>query len=821
MAELVSEMRIALRAMGRDKTFALPVLLTLTLCLAANATMFTVVHSVLLRPLRVPEPERLVWVSNSYPNAGVPEAENSVPDYFDRRERVPAFAEVALYDEVGRTLGTRQGAERVTGAVATPSLFHMLRTPALRGRLFEDRDGEPGRDQQVVLAYGLWQRLFGGRANAVGKQLRVNGVPHTVIGVLPRGFVFVSAEPQFFLPLAFTPEERAEDQRHSNNYQMVARLRAGATLEQARQQLLALDRINIDRLPQLRQVLLDSGYRTLAVPLQERLVRDVSRSLYLLWGGVLAVLLIGAVNVANLALVRATARAREVAARQSLGASPRRLLRQLLIESLLLTGVAGVAGLGLAAAAVRAVSPALAERIPRGTEVALGVATLGMTAALAVALGVLLALIPFAHTARTDLARTLREEGRSGTAGRSARSLRRVLVAAQVAFAFVLLLGAGLLLASFQQLLRVRPGFEPQGLLTGRVALPSASYPEDGALIAWTARFLERVRAQPGVAAAALGSSPPFVGSYSDSVILAEGYVPPPGESVVSPSQSSVTPGYFAALRVPVLRGRPIDERDTATSLPVVVVDRKLADRFWPGKDPIGRRMYQPSGPEEVGRPGPDTRYVTVVGVVGDVRQRGLASTDERIGAYYYPYAQSTTHSLTLVARVEGDPLRVASAVRRELAAIDPELPLYDVRTMTARVERSVAGQQVAMRLASGFALLALLLATLGIYGVLTYQVAQRRREIGIRMALGSESTRVFRLVIGEGAALLAVGVAVGLVGLFALRRVLAGQLYGITPFDPAVLAAVTALLATVALAACVVPARRASRIDPAVALGE
>ncbi len=821
MAELIDEIRVAWRGVLRDKTFALPVLITLSLCLAANAVVFTVVDTVVLRPLPVPAPERLVWVSNSYPNAGVPEADNSVPDYFDRRERVPAFEDVALYSEVGRTLGTRDGAERVTGAVATPSLFALLRARAWRGRLLLEQDGQPGQDHKVVLSYGLWQRLYGGRADALGKDLRVNGVPCTIVGILPRDFRFADTDASFWLPLAFTAADRADDQRHSNNYSMVARLRPGATLAQARAQLRALDAANLDRMPELRQVLLDAGYKTLATPFQEHLVRDVRSTLYLLWGGVLVVLLIGGVNVTNLALVRATLRAREVAARQTLGAGPWRLLRQLVVESLLLTGLAGLIATLLATAALQALAPTLAERVPRGGEIALGASTMAMVAALTLAIGVLLAAIPFFHGARASLARTLSEEGRGGTAGRGTRSLRRGLVTAQVAFAFVLLLGAGLLLASFQELLRVRPGFVAAGVLTGKVSLPAAAYPEDADRVAWSARALERVRTIPGVSAAAFASSPPFAGSYSDSVILAEGYVAAPGESVISPAQVDVTPSYFATLRIPVLRGRAIEERDTATAAPVVVVDQRLAARFWPGRDPIGRRMYKPGSAEEVLEPGPKTRYYTVVGVVGTVKQRGLAAPEERLGAYYFPYAQSTSRTVTLLARSAAPPLLLAQSIRRQLAAIDPELPFFDVETLSARVDDSVVGRRVTLSVAAGFGVLALLLATLGIYGVLAYQVTQRRREIGIRMALGSASGHVFRLVLGEGAALLGVGLAVGLAGLFALRRVLAGQLYGITPFDPAVLAAATALLAVVALAACMVPARRAARIDPAVALSD
>ncbi|HEV3455676.1 MAG TPA: ABC transporter permease [Thermoanaerobaculia bacterium] len=821
MSDLAYEIRVALRGLSRDKAFAVPVLLTLILCIAANAAVFTVVYSVLLHPLPLPAPDRLVWITNSYPKVGVIEAGNSPPDYYDRKQAVPAFAELALYRQTGRTLGVPEGAERATGMVATPSLFPMLRRQALRGRLLEERDGQPGQEHEVLLSFGLWQRLFGGREDAIGKDLRIDGVPHTVVGVMPRDFLFVDPEVSFWLPLALTAEDRKDVNRGNNYLQMVARLRPGATLAQARQQLHAIDAANLERFPQARQQQLDSGFLTVAMPLQEHLVHDVRGTLYLLWGGVICVLLIGCVNVTNLALVRSTTRSREMAARQTLGAGPWRLLRPLLMEGLLLASGAGILGTLLALAAVRALSTSGAGRLPRGSEISVGAPTLLLVVTLSLALCLLLALIPLAQSARSNLAQTLRTEGRGGTAGRRTRSLRRVLVAAQVAFAFVLLLTAGLLLASFQQLLRVRSGFDPGGVLTGKVSLPSAAYPKDGDLLAWSARALERIRALPGVTAAGFGDGVPLASNYSDNLILAEGYVAASGEPVMDPAENGVTPGYFAALGIPVIRGRAIDERDTPTSQLVLMVDQRLADKFWPGKDPIGRRVALGGG-------SPMQPLVTVVGVVPEVKQRGLASPEERIGAYYFsytqhpfPYPQGPRRIVTLVARTSGNPLLLARAVRGALAAIDPQMPLYDVQTMESRLDRSVTVRRTAMRLAGGFGLVALILATLGLYGVLAYQVTQRTREIGIRMALGSESGRVFKLVLGEGAALLVIGLAVGMAGLSAVRRTLTSELYGVTPFDPAVLAAATLLLGLVALAACVVPARRAARIDPAAALAD
>jgi predicted permease len=814
------DFQYAVRVMTREKTFAATVVLTLGLCIGANAAIFTIVNAVLLRPLPYPDAHQLIWVANSYPGAGVIEADNSVPDYYDRREGVPVFEEVALYRQVGRTIGTDAGAERVNAMDVTPSLFRVLRAQPLRGRLFTEADAVVGQDQKIILSYALWQQQFGGRDDAIGGELRVNGVPHVVIGVMPPGFLWIDPETRLYLPLAFGPEDRADGERHSNNFLMVARLKPGATIDQAQRQIDAINAAQLERSP-LKQMLLDAGYTTRTMPLQDRMVRDVRRTLYLLWAGVAFVLLVGAVNVTNLTLVRATARAREFATRQALGAGFWQLTRQLVTETLLLTALAGVAGLVIGSAVVRAIAASAQDRIPRASEIAVDITTVLFTVAMTFVVGALVALLPLAHATRLSPAQAVREEGRSGTATRGTRLVRRGLVTAQVGFAFMLLVGAGLLLASFRQILDVNPGFDAEGVLTGRISLPLAAYREDAQAISFMQRVLDRVSALPGVTVAGLGTSAPFTDSYSDSVIFAEGYVTPPGESVISPARNVVTPGYFAALRIPVKRGRAIEERDTATSQPVVVIDEKLAAKFWPGQDPIGKRMYQPDSIEEVGRPGPDTRWLTVVGVVGEVRQRGLVSDAERYGAYYFPHTQSAVRSMTIVARTAVDPPAVAQAVRREVAALNPELPFYNVLTMRERVEASVAGRRIAMLLAIGFGFLAVLLASIGIYGVLAYQVTQRTREIGIRMALGSDAGRVFGLVLGEGAALLAIGLALGLAGAFAMRRAVEGELYGVDAMEPAVIATVAGVLSVIALIACALPARRASRIDPVVALLE
>jgi len=821
VAHLLHDIKHAWRVIARDRTFALTTILTLGICIGANTAMFTIVNAVLLRPLPVEEPERLVWIHNSYPRAGVVEASNGVVDYFDRKQAVPSLEHIVLYSRSGRTIGTRTGAERIPGMFVTPDFFQLLRSRPHRGRLFTAQEGEVGQEHKVVLSYALWQQLFGGRDDAIGQDLRINGVQHTVIGVLPRDFLFADPDIKLWLPLAFTAQDRSDDNRHSNNYAMVGRLRPGATIQQVQREVDALNAANLERFPNLKQILLNAGFHTRVASLQERLVREVRGTLYLLWGGVIFVLLIGCVNVTNLTLVRATARAREFATRQALGAGTWQLMRQLLTESLVLTALAGAVGLTIGYWFVQAMVAAAADRIPRGSDIAVDGAMVAFTVALTLVVGALIALLPLINVRRISLAQAVREEGRSGTAGRGARIARRALVAAQVAFAFMLLVGAGLLLASFREVLAVKPGFDPSGVVSGMISLPAASYPKDPDLIAFVDRALPRLNAIPGIERAALTSTIPFGDSHNDSVIFAEGYVAAPGESLVSPSRLSVSPGYFETMRIPLRAGRFFDARDGAASAKVIIVDEQLAAKFWPKENPLGKRMYAPNSTEEITKIGPKTVFYIVVGVVGAVKEFGLVSQDERVGAYYFPMTQETPRTMTVVARTSGDPMALVPSIRREIVALDPEMPFYDIHSMSERVDRTVAGRRTAMVLAVGFGLVALMLATVGIYGVLAYQVSQRTREIGIRMALGSDAGTVFGLILREGLALLGVGFVVGLAGAFAMRRALQGELYGVDPFDPVVLAGVAALLGIVALTACAVPARRASRIDPVVALTE
>ena len=823
--QLGRDLRHALRALWRDRSFTATTLATLALCLAANAAIFAVVQAVLLRPLPFPEPDRLVKMYNAYPGAGAVRGDNGVPDYDDRVRETTAFEAIALYRTQGATLGGDGGAdaERVTSMPVTPSFFRILRAAPFRGRLFTDQDGEIGQHEKVVLSYGLWQRLFAGQDAAVGQTVRLGGVLHTVVGVMPAGFRFVTGELQLWTPAAFTPEERADDRRHSNNWQMLARLAPGATIEEAQRQIDAVNARNLERFPQFREVLTNAGFHTPVFSFHDDLISETRATLWLLWAFAGFVLLIGALNVANLVSVRATTQVRELVTRLALGATLTALTRQILTEALVLTAAGGALGLVVGWWALRAAPLLGLDQLPRGSEIALDGWVAAYTFGMVALVGVLVAVVPVMRLRHVDVAGAIREEGRSGTASRRMLALRRTLVASQVGFALVLLVGAGMLLASFSRILAINPGFRAEGVLTGRISLPAARYKDDAALRAAYERLLPSLRAIPGVTAVGLTSSLPFGGDYSDSVILAEGYQMAPGESVISPSQIAVSEGLAEALGMSIVRGRTFDARDAAGAPRTVVVDERLAQRFWKGQDPLGRRLYFPSDPGDLLKPPADDKWLTVVGVVGNVKLRALASGGGSglFGAYYLPLAQSPDRGVAIVARTAQTPESITAAVRQAVRGVDASVPVYDVSTMEARLDDALTDRRTPMILAVSFAGVALLLAAVGLYGVLAYQVAQRSREIGIRMALGASATGIFQMVLREGGMVVGAGAALGMVGAWLLRATLQAQLYEVDAMDPRVLAIVGGVLTAVALVACLLPARRAASTDPAQALAD
>ena len=817
--ELWKDLRYALRLSRLNWRYAVMVVLTLAVCVGANTAVFTVVHSVLLQPLPVPGADDIVLMSNQYPKAGAADSQWSAgADYYDRMRDVTTLQDVAMFNFSSQTIESSGTAEQLTGMMVTPSLFKLLRVTPAVGRLFADSEGEVGGAQKVILSHALWYRLYAGDAGVLGRELRLGGRPYSIVGVMPREFLFINPEVRFWVPLALTPEEKTG--RHGNNWYNIGRLKPGATLEQVQTQIDALNAANLERFPQWREILINAGFHTTVSPLKDLLVKDVRSTLYMLWAGAGFVLLIGVLNVAGIAVARIHGRTKELGTRFALGASLARVARQLMVESILVALAGGLVGLGLSAILVRALAAVGLDRFPRAEEVRIDAPVLIFALGVSIFAGALIALLSVAYISRLNLRDVLHDSGRSGSSGVGSRLLRKSLVVAQVGFAFVLLSGAGLLLASFRELLKVNPGFATDAILTASTTVPTSKYAGPPELRSLADRSLEAIRRIPGVASAGATTGIPFAGKYFDSVIIAEGYVMKPGESLIAPLTVAVTPGYFETMRVPLVRGRYFDERDNESSPRSVIIDERLADKFWPDQDPVGKRMRQPSEPDLM-KADERTEWLTVVGVVRSVRLQNLAGTGNPVGIYYFSFAQTTPRNYTFAIKTHQATTGIAQAVRNAMAQVDPTLVLFDVKTMAERIELSISSRKAAMSLAVGFGGVALFLSGVGIYGVLSYLLAQRRREIGIRIALGSTRTGILRLFLREGIVLVSGGLVLGFAGAAAMRRALENQIYGVHPLDPMVLGAAGTVLATVALSACLWPARQATRIDPMIALNE
>jgi putative ABC transport system permease protein len=802
------------RMLFKNPGFSATVVLTLAICLGANAAIFTVVHDVLLRPLPLADPDRIVGMGDIYPTITPNDIlSNDTPSYFDRREALTTLEEQGLFTFWFDTLPLDGVPQEVRGIRATPSLFRVLRAAPLLGRTFTDAEGEAGNDQKVILSYALWQRLFGGDPNVVGRPLRLawNGGLYTIVGVMPPGFSFFDREYsghaesaqgiQFWIPLSFTPEQKSDRARTRYGFFHVGRLRPGATVEQAQAQLDVLHAATVKRFPQFRYA--ELGMYSAVTPLQEALTRPIRRTLYLLWAGAGVVLLIGAFNVANLTLARAHARRRELATRVALGAGRLQVARQLIIEALLPAALGGAGGLAIGAAIldVLAASGALTN-LPNATDARLQGTVVAVVFAAALAVGLSIGLVPAVSAVALAIPQALGDGSRSGTAGRAARFFRRGLVVAQVALSVVLLIGATLLFSSFRNLLNLDAGFDGTGVVTATIFPPPSRYPTPADVVALQDRVLDQVRAMPGVASAGFTSNIALSGFENPSSVSAAGR---PEDDAVVPSVVTVTPGYFQAMSTPLIRGRYFDLTDRSDSAKVAIVDQRLAGKLWPNADPVGKAIYR-------GETGP----FTIAGVVADVRLEGLASM-QSIGTAYFPHTQSPPmRRLRWIAlKSSVDPALVVRGLRQALLAIDPDLPLADVQTMRERTAHSVAPQQLAMSLSTMFAGIALLLSMLGLYSVLVGVVARRTREIGIRLALGDTVRGVFRLVLAEGAVLIGIGLMLGVAGAAAAAHTLNGLLFGVRPTDPVLFAAVTILTGAIALVACIEPARRATRVDP------
>jgi predicted permease len=812
--ELVLDIRWGCRMLRKAPAFTLAVGTTLAVCLGANAALFAVVDHVLLRPLPVPAPDRIVITGNRYPKAGVDSGySTSAADYVDRLRETDVFEEQALFKIQNQAVDKSGVPVRIPVMGVTPSFFRLAQVAPQVGRTFVDDDAEPGRETKAILSFALWSSQFGGDSSVVGRDLRVDGRPYTIVGVMPKEFALVADDVLVWTPLALTPAEKGT--HYNDNWGYLARLNRAATIKEAQAEIDAINRANLDRFPQFRQVILDAGFHTVVDGLQDSLVRDVKPALRLLWGGGLFVLLIGCLNVANLVIARSRTRAKELATRIALGAGRRRLFAQLTTESIILTLSAAVGGLAIGWVALRALVALDVGDLPRGSEIAFDATTIAFTLGVGVIAGIAFGVVPLVATRMAVPINFLHDEGRQTTTGPGARRLRRALVVAQVAFALVLLVGAGLLFVSFKRVLLIDPGFRSDGVLTASVSLPSVRYRAPADARRFTDEALARLRALPAVAAAGATDTIPFGTNHTNSLMMAEGFQLGPGESIVSPARVVVSPGYLEAMGARLLAGRMFDGRDVETAPNVAIIDQTLAERFWPRTNPIGRRLYRPDDPNDLLAVTPTTMRFTVVGVIAPIKLQSLVETQLSAGAYYFPLAQQPERSLTFAIRTDMDPTTMSSAVRTAVQSVDRELPVFDVQPMERWTTKSIASRRLAMLLSLAFSAIALFLAAVGIYGMLAYLVAYRRKEMAIRLALGATGSAVFALVVQEGLVVTGIGVGLGTAGIGALRRLLQNQVFGVATADPIVLLAVTALLGSVAITACAVPAWQASRIDP------
>jgi putative ABC transport system permease protein len=808
MLTLWQDLRYGARMLSKKPAFTLIAIITLALGIGANTAIFTVVNASLLRGLPYHDPERLVHLWETNPHQNFQQREASYPDYLDWQTS-SAFDGMAGYAGGGGfVLEGREANEIVVAGRVTANFFTVLGVQPVLGRTFQDGEDQPGAARVALLSYGGWQRFFGGDKQVLGQTLMLSGNPYSVIGVLPPSFQFAPrGAAEIWTPLV--PDEMQRSRRFQHWVNVVARIKPGISVEQAQTEMRPIAQHIASEYP-------DSHTNTtiVLVPLQQQFVGRLKPLLLTLLGAVGFVMLIACANVANLWLVRAAVRQKEIAIRAALGAGRFRLLRQMLVESVLLSLLGGAAGLLLARWGVDLLIAAIpAEQLnfmPYLRGLSLDSRILFFTFALSVLTGVVFGLAPAWQAAKLDLQAVLKEGGR--TAGSFGRGrLRNLLVISELALAVVLLVGAGLMMKSLTRLLQVDPGFNPRNLLTFSVRLPAARYNNDQKIAAFHQQLLTRLEAIPGIAGAGTVGVLPLIGGNTTRFYPASRPKPAPGQEIEA-NLRDVSAGYFSVVRIPLVGGRYFTEHDDAKAPGVIIVNQTLAHLVFPQQNPVAQRLIFP---------GVGTEPYEIVGVVGDERVNGL---DARITpVVYYPYLQDSPlgQGNTLVVRTKGDPVSFSNAIRSECRALEPAMAVFEVRTMEQIIANTPATfmRRYPALLIGLFAVLALLLASLGIYGVISYTVGQQTHEIGVRLALGAQRRDVLRLVMSRGMMLALIGVSGGVVGALVLTRLLQGLLFGVTATDPATFAGVVALLLTVALLACYIPARRATKVDPLVAL--
>jgi putative ABC transport system permease protein len=810
---LLRNVRYGLRSLIRARSFTLFAVVTLALGIGATTAIFSVAHTVLFRPLPFGDPERImmVWENNPRLKLGVDKLPASPADFLDWREQNKVFDQMAAFTTFSFSLTGQDTPEKVDGVLASASFFPALGVEAAKGRTFLPGEDKPGGENVVVISDNLWKRRFGSDPNILGRELTLTGRKYAVVGVMPPGFAFpdnrsvpdlgFTSHTEVWAPLPF--DDATAKDRRTLSLPVVARLKSGVSREQAQAEMSNIA-ARIDA-----QFKKSAGFGVEVVSLREQVVGDIRLALLVLLGTVAFVLLIACANVANLLLAWFLRRQKEFVVRTSLGATRGHLVRQMLAESTVLAVVGGLLGLLLASVGTSALLAISPDSIPRAGEVGVNFWVLGFALLVSLVTGALTGLVPALQASKTDIAGALKEESRGSTGGLRSRRLRQLLIVSEVGLTLVLLIGAGLLINSYRRLHQVSAGFNPDGVLTMQMALPDYKYTKDEQKADFFNRLLQRLSALPGGEAAAVASSIPLTGTDTSTSFDIEGRPPAPAQEKPLANLSVVSPDFFKVLGTPLMRGRAFNERDTLTSPPVALVNDAMAKTYWPGEDPVGKRVAVAIEGGKVLR--------EIVGVVGGVRSTSLDA--EPKPAIYAPFGQLTPSPVFLVVRAKGDPLRMATSARNEVLGVDRDQPVYDVKSMRQVMADATARQSFSMSLLSAFAALALVLSVVGVYGVMAASVSQRRHEIGVRMALGARPGDILKLVMRQGAVIIFVGILLGLIAALALTRVIASLLYGVSATDLPTFIVAILVLTTVAALAILIPARRAARLDPTVAL--
>ncbi len=806
------DIRFAFRQLRKNPGFATAAVLTLALCIGANLSIFAVVDAILIQPLPFPQADRLVTIFNSVPKAGIDRTGASLTSYYERQGKISAFSQISAFRYSSAIIGEAGATERQDIIRVTPEFFTTLGAGMAMGRAFTEEELTHQTDGVVILTDGEWKRLFHGNVDVLGHVLRLDGVSKTVVGVLSPGFRFLSSKAQIFLPLSSDAEERGVNARYATGKEEIARLKPGATVAQAQSEIDAHYAAHAAEFPWAKQIS-EAGFYMTVAPLRADHVAGIRPTLVILQSGALFLLFIGAVNIANLLLVRASSRSKELAIRQSLGAGPKNVAQQVMVETILLVLIGGVAGLSVGAAGVRLLSVFGVDRLPLGAFVTFD----GRLAAAGLALSIAIAIAMALPIAWFNLRRypgvSLRAESRGDTANFTAQRLRQCLIAVQIALAFVLLTGAGLLGVSLKRAMNILPGFQVDNILTGQISLPSASYRNDMARIAFTDRLLEQIQTQPGVTSAGIITDVPVNGLHQYNAMTIVGRAAESGVPPTLHNKYGVTGDYFKAMGIPLREGRFLENSDSRVETRNCVVDEDFAKLYWPQGGAVGQRVYE--GPQQ-GRQLAEA--FTVVGVVGRVKQGELAD-DKANGAIYFPYRYNANDSIFIVLSASQTPDSLGSTLRSLVRGIDPDLPIDDLRSMKVRVADSLIARRSPALLAGIFSVVALLLAAIGTYGVLSYAVAQRRREIAVRVALGAQRGQVIGQFVRIGAKSLAGGLCIGGFGAWAMGRSIESVLFRVDRMNPAVLVAVAVVMIFVVLIAVLVPSRRAAQVEPMEAL--